>query len=251
MSGMEHDKASIPADAGRTPPSNADNTLLVLMAAHAQARISMQVAAAEAARTDAEAANFAAQATITSRANAALLTAAQAASILLKAIILRGEKVPDGRLIEVLAPPWFAIFRELRRDPRFMYNIPPDKFEEFLAGAYDLAGYKTILTPRSGDLGRDLIATRDDGVLVKILDQAKRYGPGQQVDYDAIRAMLFVLDADKASKGFLTTTGTFPPDVMKDRLIAPLIGKRLELVPGTDLVSRLELLSHDAAESDP
>jgi restriction system protein len=135
------------------------------------------------------------------------------------------------------------VFNEMRRDPNFMYEIPPERFEELIAGAYDLAGYKTVLTPRSGDLGRDVIATRSDGVTVRILDQAKRYGPGQEVSYEAIRALLFVLDADHASKGFLTTTAAFPPNLMKDRLIAPLIGSRLELVPGTELVARLDGLS--------
>jgi hypothetical protein len=56
------------------------------------------------------------------------------------------------------------------------------------------------------------------------LDQTKKYGPGKEVGYDAIRAMLFVVDADHATKGFLTTTGTFPPNLMKERFIAPLIG---------------------------
>jgi restriction system protein len=242
---MQRD-ATIGEPAGENAePGTKDDALVVLMAGQTQSRILMQAAMAESHRQHAEAAQAAAQASTIRPASAtlSLSAAAELGSLVLQAIVIRGSRVPDGSLIEVIAPPWFAIFDQLRRDPNFMFQIPPDKFEELIAGAYDLAGYKTILTPRSGDLGRDVIATRSDGVTVRILDQAKRYGPGQVVGYDVIRAMLFVLDADHASKGFLTTTAAFPPNLMQDRLIAPRIGSRLELVPGNELVPRLEELS--------
>jgi hypothetical protein len=39
-----------------------------------------------------------------------------------------------------------------------------------------------------------------------------------------------VLDADRATRGFLTTTGIFPPDILEDPFIAPRLGSTLELV---------------------
>lgn len=228
----------------------ADSTLRVLMAAQARSRVAMQRAAAQSERQHIEAAHIAAQVAAKNQARAAALLLSirpaellELGSLVLQAVVRRADRVPDGHLIEVVAPPWFAILNEMRRDPRFMFQITPERFEELIAGAYDLAGYTTVLTPRSGDLGRDVIATRSDGVSVRILDQAKRYGPGQEVSYESIRALLFVLDADHATKGFLTTTAAFPRNLMKDRLVAPRIGSRLELISGSDLVGRLEALS--------
>jgi restriction system protein len=251
---MQRDETSGESAKEDAGPGMKDGTLEALMAGRTQSRLLFEAAAAESHRQHSEAAQAAAQASkiIPASATLDLSSAAQRLGLLLlQALVKRGSQVPDGRLIEVIAPPWFAIFDQLRRDPNFMFQIAPDKFEELIAGAYDLAGYETILTPRSGDLGRDVIATRSDGVIVRILDQAKRYGPGQEVSYEAIRAMLFVLDADHASKGFLTTTAAFPSNLMKDRFIAPLIGSRLELVPGNELVSRLEQLSHSVYPRRP
>jgi restriction system protein len=75
-----------------------------------------------------------------------------------------------------------------------------------VAGAYDRVGFdKVILTPRSGDLRRDVIAIKYGLGTVRVIDQVKAYGPGHLVTADDVRALLGVLDADGASKGFLTT----------------------------------------------
>jgi hypothetical protein len=115
-------------------------------------------------------------------------------------------------------------------------------------GAYKLAGFPSVtITPRSGDHGRDVIATSRDGYTVRVLDQAKKYAPDRTVGYEAIRAFIMVLDADRATRGYLTTTGVFPPNVLRDPLIAPRLGSTLELVDGANLTRRLAEL----AESCP
>lgn len=43
----------------------------------------------------------------------------------------------------------------------FRFVQAPQRFEEFIAGAYEQAGYNVILTPQRGDLGRDIIASKD------------------------------------------------------------------------------------------
>lgn len=82
--------------------------------------------------------------------------------------------------------------------------------------------------------------------IYRMLDQAKKYGPDKVVGYDAIRAFIMVLDADRATRGFLTTTGIFPPDILKDPFIAPRLGSTLELVEGANLVKRLGELARGA-----
>lgn len=166
-------------------------------------------------------------------------------AVQLQTVIDRIEKVPEGHLIEVAMIPWFAIYREIHRNPWFMHQLTPLQLEEMIAGAYKLAGFPSVtITPRSGDRGRDVIATSRDGYTVRILDQAKKYAPNKIIGYDAIRAFIMVLDADRATRGFLTTTGAFPPNLLQDHLIAPRLGSTLELVDGANLGKRLAELAY-------
>ena len=79
----------------------------------------------------------------------------------IKAILDFGDRVDDGRLIRTVALPWFEILKMIQKEPDSIYQIDPWKWEEIIAGAYTQAGFdEVILTPRSGDKGRDVIATK-------------------------------------------------------------------------------------------
>ena len=112
-------------------------------------------------------------------------------------------------------------------------------FEEMVAASYEVAGFdKVILTPRSGDLGRDVIATRNGFYSVRVLDQAKRYSPGNLVPAKDVRELYGVLMKDqKASKGLVTTTSDFAPGVAAE--FADLMPTRLELINGTAFIKRM------------
>jgi hypothetical protein len=73
----------------------------------------------------------------------------------------------------------------------------------------------------------------------RVIDQVKAYGPGHLVTADDVRAPLGVLDADGASKGFLTTTSDFAPKLPEDRLLKRYLDSQLGLVNGTQLLRRL------------
>lgn len=116
--------------------------------------------------------------------------------------------------------------------------------EEIIAGAYKTAGFdEVILTPRSGDLGRDVIAVKRGIGTVRIIDQVKAYKHGHLVTANDVRALLGVLEGDKASKGFLTTTSDFAPRLVNDILLRPFMPSRLELVNGKALLARLKELA--------
>src|SRR4029453_9632329 len=73
-------------------------------------------------------------------------------------IITLGDRTNEGQLVEAIAIPWFEILRELERNPSFLYEIARDwrKVEELVAGGYKREGWpEVVLTPRSGDKGRD------------------------------------------------------------------------------------------------
>ena len=142
--------------------------------------------------------------------------------------------------MEAIAIPWFEIIRELERNPNFLHKFDWRKMEELVAGAYKKEGWPLVeLTPRSGDKGRDVIATKPGFGSIRIIDQVKAYGLGHKVPADDVRALLGVLSRDQnVSKGIVTTTSTFAPGV-EDELKA-FIPNRLELKTGPLLVEWLK-----------
>jgi restriction system protein len=102
---------------------------------------------------------------------------------------------------------------------------------------------EVILTPRSGDHGRDVVAIMKGVGSIRVIDSVKAYRPPHLVGYDDVRALIGVLHSDGASKGLLTTTSDFAPNILKDPLITRSIPSQLELVNGTMLLARLQELA--------
>jgi len=159
-------------------------------------------------------------------------------------LLIDERKVAEGRLIRSIAPIWTQIAREVGSNWSLACQLTPEQWEEMVAGAFKVQGFEVVLTPRSGDFGRDIIA-RSHGVgCVKILGSVKAYSPGTLVTYDAIRALLGVVATDPlASKGIITTTSDFPPRVREDPQIASALPTRLELMNGQQLQQWLRELS--------
>tara|TARA_A100001391_G_scaffold46046_1_gene27102 strand:+ start:20875 stop:21507 length:633 start_codon:yes stop_codon:yes gene_type:complete len=168
-------------------------------------------------------------------------------------IIIKGEKGAEGHLVRCVAFPLLEIFEHLKRDPKFLFQFAqhPRKFEEFLAGCYEKAGFdEVILTPQSGDRGRDVIATKRGFGSIRILEQAKAFSPGRLVSHNDVRAMLGALHMDDgASKGIVTTTSNFEPGILKDSSeFAKYMPHRLELKNGEQTLKWInEIASRDAA----
>src|SRR5947207_1074260 len=147
---------------------------------------------------------------------------ARVVDVLLQMAIVPGARTNEGTLIEAVAVPWFEIVSLLEKNPRVAFEIPPDKWEELIAGAYKTAGFDEVtLTPRSGDYGRDVIAIKKGLGSIRVIDQVKAYKPPHLVDANDVRALMGVLQGDGASKGFLTTTSDFAPRISVDPLIVP------------------------------
>lgn len=165
-------------------------------------------------------------------------------SILLQAVITKLEKHDSGSVIELLEPAWEQIAGLLIKDPSLAFKLRPEKWEEIIAASYDKAGYdEVILTPRSGDLGRDVIASKGGRGSIRIIAQVKAYKPGHNVTANDVRALLGVLQADhSATKGVVTTTSDFAPGIKTDPFIQPFVPYRLELINGDALVNHLRSL---------
>lgn len=164
--------------------------------------------------------------------------------ILLSSVVERLGRANDGDLIQLVEPAWNAIIAALVADPAARFAIPDRKMEELIAASYKAAGYdEVILTPRSGDGGRDVIATRLGFARIRIIDQVKALADGRLVTANDVRALIGVLHADQnATKGMVTTTARFAPRIAEDSGIAPFVPYRLELIDGEKLSPRLASL---------
>jgi restriction system protein len=157
----------------------------------------------------------------------------------IKSLLLFGETTDEGKIVEAVTLPWLEIIEVLMRDPEAAFKIPAYKWEEIIAGAYKGSGFDQVtLTPRSGDYGRDVIAVKEGIGTIRVIDQVKAYKPGHLVTANDVRALFGALQADGASKGFVTTTSDFAPMLPNDP-ISKFIPSQLELVNGEKLMKRL------------
>jgi restriction system protein len=162
-------------------------------------------------------------------------------TLVTQTLIIPDSKDSEGVLIRDVTIAWREIIKLVTKDANFMYEIDPRKWEEIIAGSYQAAGYRVILTPRSGDFGRDVIAYKDGFGSVRFIESVKRYKPGNEVPADDVRALLGVLLSDQqATKGIISTTWEFAPKIREDPFIKPHIPYRLELVNGKGLIERFK-----------
>jgi restriction system protein len=159
-------------------------------------------------------------------------------------IIPERTKLVEGTLVRSVSVVWNEIVRKLGEDWSVARDLSPEQWEQLVAGAFKKAGYdEVILTKRSGDLGRDVIATTKGVGQVKIIGSVKAYKPGHLVKHDDVRALLGTLNGERnASKAILTTTSDFAPGIHTDPFIEPYLPTRLELLNGEQLQAWLTKL---------
>jgi Predicted endonuclease distantly related to archaeal Holliday junction resolvase and Mrr-like restriction enzymes len=150
-------------------------------------------------------------------------------------------KVKEGTLIQVVAPAWKSVTEILQFDCHALYRLSGRQLEELIAAAYARVGFdRVILTPRSGDHGRDVIAEKDGIGAVRIVVQVKAYAAKNLVSADEVRSLIGVHVSEPAgTKAILTTTSDFAPRVRQAPNIAPLLGTSLQLINGSELVEKL------------
>lgn len=114
------------------------------------------------------------------------------------------------------------------RDPELMRRFSGRKFEEFVAMLIEELGFEdVVLTPRSGDQGRDVLAVKKvHGIKILFAFECKRYS--EPVGPEIARALLgtIVHGATRANKGVLVTTSRFTPATRKFILTEPSLDGR-------------------------
>jgi len=172
-------------------------------------------------------------------------------SLVITSVVVPQEQTSEGLLIKSHASLWVELVTLLGKDWSLAYELSPRRWEEIIAGAFDRMKFdEVILTPSSGDFGRDVIATKRGIGAIKILGSVKALKAGNLVRYDDVRALIGVVTSDQsASKGMITTTSDFPPRIGQDKSIAPFLPTRIELVNGLQLQAWLmELCANEGQE---
>jgi len=168
--------------------------------------------------------------------------------LMLQSVITLEAADAEGSLVRSIYTPWLDIAAAIENRPELLYEFSSDprKFEEFLAATYDRAGFEVVLTPRSADRGRDVVATKKGHGSIRILDQAKAYKSGHLVTHNDVRAMIGALTTNpNSSKGIITTTSAFQPRIVESPEFKPFMPFKLELVDGAALRAWVAHLAKD------
>lgn len=114
---------------------------------------------------------------------------------------------------------------QILRSPELMRNLSPQRFEHFIATLIDKLGFEdVVITPRSGDQGRDILAVkRVLGIPILFAFECKRYSPDKPVGVEILRALFGTIShgPTKANKGILVTTSRFTSGARKFLLTEP------------------------------
>jgi HJR/Mrr/RecB family endonuclease len=104
------------------------------------------------------------------------------------------------------------LLRRLAEYPEDRFSINPRIFEETVAELLSRMGYDVVLTPRSGDKGRDVIAALATPTApVLMLVECKRYARDRKVGPEPISRVWSRLFDDKANMAMVVTTSSFTP----------------------------------------
>lgn len=107
----------------------------------------------------------------------------------------------------------FRLIANILRSPNKVKNLTPRQFEEFVAETLAQLGFtNVILTPRSRDGGKDVIASHQiNGIPLSFYFECKKYADDNKIQLETLRTLLGTLahDARRVNKGVLVTTSTF------------------------------------------
>jgi len=104
-------------------------------------------------------------------------------------------------------------FQKILDDPSLLREILPRDFEYFVAEIIEKLGFSNVtVTPRSGDGGRDIIATKKvNDIPLLFAFECKKYSKQLKIHLETMRALLgtVAFSESKANVGVLVTTSSF------------------------------------------
>ncbi|GJM40813.1 MAG: hypothetical protein DHS20C20_10950 [Ardenticatenaceae bacterium] len=142
---------------------------------------------------------------------------------------------------------WWQKQREVKRpftplNLEQLYNLQPAEFEQYVGQLFRQKKYKVQMRGRSGDLGVDLMLTRNGGK--RAIVQCKRYR--STIGPDIVRELYGTLIHEGVAHAFLVTTAT-----ISDSARTWARGKPMTLIDGPTLVEIAHTLQIIPAPTNP
>ncbi len=118
-----------------------------------------------------------------------------------------------------------------------LYALTPYEFENYIAELFRRKGYDVTMRGGSGDMGVDLLLTKEDGQ--RAIVQCKRYR--HAISPDIVRELFGTLVHERVTHGFLVTTADISKNARKWAENKPLT-----LIDGTLLLEIITALDKKA-----
>ncbi len=119
--------------------------------------------------------------------------------------------------IEEIEPAWDAVRKYLARNPNYLHQMHPRKFELLVAEIFRDFGWQVELTSRTRDGGYDIIAVRREWPSqLRLLIEAKRFIPSRKVGVGIVRSLYGVKSTVAASQAILATSSFVTKDVRRE-----------------------------------
>ncbi len=112
------------------------------------------------------------------------------------------------------------------------------RFEEVVSEYYTLLGYRSEVTRMGADGGVDVVLYQQGAETPAIIVQCKSWS--QKIGVKAVRELYGVMAAEGIEYGIFATTSAYTQEA-----ISWAVGKRLQLLAGSDLVSSFNQLPED------
>lgn len=134
------------------------------------------------------------------------------------------------------------LYQYFANHPEDFYRLPHREFEKLVSSIFTARGWKTELGPGSGDQGVDLRVWQTDplGDLLTLV-QIKRYAPHRAIGLEAVAALAFHVDEERANRGLFVTSSRYMPGV---QTFASRQNYRVRLAEPTDLQQWCEQSAH-------
>jgi restriction system protein len=149
---------------------------------------------------------------------------------------LYGFPLPEGRfhgLIDAMSV-IRSKFIDIPVSGKEFDSISDRQLEFLIAALYDKIGFTTVVTKKTRDGGRDVIAERSEpSKREKLLIEVKHHE--KPIGVSVVRALLGVVSSEKVNKGVIITTSKFS----KDASLFAKSNPRLELIDCSQLVKLL------------
>ncbi|MCP4677318.1 MAG: restriction endonuclease [Deltaproteobacteria bacterium] len=130
------------------------------------------------------------------------------------------EHLKSGVLVTDLGEVYAEIKEALARQEIDLYDLPPRKFEEFVAAIFQNHGYKVELTKASHDGGIDVIAIGENPIDqdLRIFVQCKRLRFGKPVRVSLVREMWGVISnpTHQFDRGIIATSSFLTRDALAE-----------------------------------